>query len=338
MIPRKTRKDPEIPESKKDTRKCPIVYFITLTWPKPDPLPGIFSNTRPDLTQYWKTLPVGHCSQETPLLLGDILHLVKFGVLWPRVIEHQRGFPFFHWQFSKLLEERQIFRSRYLGTVQILVDSSIKSVHLLHLGGDQKNWLLNDDGVALLNIATCDHSNLSTNIDNQWLSQSKAPDGAYLYWWKLFPHCPSSSPPLSRPPSPPIYSLFHRQIVFLWRRESQLNCFLVPRVLEIHDWSPYYNFSGLGTDIAIRDPLLLKAVQSHQLTTALILTPTSVQQDREQAGHSIEEIGRQDLNNNKNWTFRFSTITNFEQKQDLNRGWTKICAKQVQELNNTGFE
>ena len=75
-----------------------------------------------------------------------------------------------------------MFRSRYLGTVQILVDSSIKSVHLLHLGGDQKNWLLNDDGVALLNIATCDHSNLRTNIDNQRLSQSKAPDGAYLYW------------------------------------------------------------------------------------------------------------------------------------------------------------
>ena len=205
-------KYPEIPEN---------TQFISSLLPCPNLTRYLFfPNTWPDSTQYRKTLPVGHCSQETPLLLGDILHLVKFGVLRPRVIEHQRGFPFFHWQFSKLFKERQIFRSCYLGTVQILVDSSIKSVHLLHLGSDQKNWLLNDDGVALLNIATCDHSNLRTNIDNQRLSESKAPDGAYLYWWKLFPHCPSSSPPLSRPPSPPIYSLFHRQIVFSWRRES----------------------------------------------------------------------------------------------------------------------
>merc|ERR1712130_718762 len=48
---------PEIPESKKDTRKYPIVYFDTPTRPEPDLLPGILSNTRPDIE---KTLPVGH--------------------------------------------------------------------------------------------------------------------------------------------------------------------------------------------------------------------------------------------------------------------------------------
>ena len=49
--PRNTRKYPtypEIPESKKDTRKYPIVYFDTPTRPEPDLLPGILSNTRPD--------------------------------------------------------------------------------------------------------------------------------------------------------------------------------------------------------------------------------------------------------------------------------------------------
>ena len=39
---------PEIPESKKDTRKYPIVFFDTPTRPEPDPLPGILSNTRPN--------------------------------------------------------------------------------------------------------------------------------------------------------------------------------------------------------------------------------------------------------------------------------------------------
>ena len=43
-----TQEYPEIPESKKDTRKYPTVYFNTPTRPEPDPLPGIFSNTRPD--------------------------------------------------------------------------------------------------------------------------------------------------------------------------------------------------------------------------------------------------------------------------------------------------
>ena len=49
--PRNTRKYPtypEIPESKKDTRKYPIVFFDTPTRPEPDPLPGILSTTRPD--------------------------------------------------------------------------------------------------------------------------------------------------------------------------------------------------------------------------------------------------------------------------------------------------
>ena len=47
-IPENTHEYPELPESKKDTRKYPIVYFNTPTRPEPDPLPGIFSNTRPD--------------------------------------------------------------------------------------------------------------------------------------------------------------------------------------------------------------------------------------------------------------------------------------------------
>ena len=49
--PRNTRKYPvypKIPESKKYTRKYPIVFFDAPTQPEPDPLPGILSNTRPD--------------------------------------------------------------------------------------------------------------------------------------------------------------------------------------------------------------------------------------------------------------------------------------------------
>ena len=48
---RHTQKYPkylEIPESKKDTQKYPIVYFNTPTRPEPELLSGIFSNTRPD--------------------------------------------------------------------------------------------------------------------------------------------------------------------------------------------------------------------------------------------------------------------------------------------------
>ena len=51
-ITRKYPEYPELPESKKDTRKYPIVFFNTPTRPEPDPLPGIFSNTRPDPTRY----------------------------------------------------------------------------------------------------------------------------------------------------------------------------------------------------------------------------------------------------------------------------------------------
>ena len=43
--PRNTRKYPEIseiPESKKDTRKYPFVYFDTPTRPEPNPLPIFF--------------------------------------------------------------------------------------------------------------------------------------------------------------------------------------------------------------------------------------------------------------------------------------------------------
>ena len=57
--PRNTRKYPtypEIPERKKDTRKYPIVNFATPTRPEPDPLPGILSNTRPDIE---KPYPLG---------------------------------------------------------------------------------------------------------------------------------------------------------------------------------------------------------------------------------------------------------------------------------------
>ena len=56
--PRNTQKYPTYPEipkiprntpEQKDTRKYPIVYFVTPTRPKSDPLPGILSTTRPDL-------------------------------------------------------------------------------------------------------------------------------------------------------------------------------------------------------------------------------------------------------------------------------------------------
>ena len=47
---------PEILESKKDTRKYPIIFFDTPTRPEPDPLPGILSNTRPDTE---KPYPLG---------------------------------------------------------------------------------------------------------------------------------------------------------------------------------------------------------------------------------------------------------------------------------------
>ena len=66
--PRNTQKYPtypkylkylEIPESKKDTRKYPIIFFNTPTRPEPDPLPGILSNTQPDIE---KPYPLGTAS------------------------------------------------------------------------------------------------------------------------------------------------------------------------------------------------------------------------------------------------------------------------------------
>ena len=87
-IPENTRhtriypKYPEILESKKDTRKYPIVFFDTPTRPEPDPLPGILSNTRPDPTRYWKTLPAGHWCQIVPLcLFRKKIIRISYGVI-----------------------------------------------------------------------------------------------------------------------------------------------------------------------------------------------------------------------------------------------------------------
>ena len=65
--PRNTRKYPrypEIPESKKGTRKYLIVFSDTPTRPESDPLPGILSNTRPDPTRpdIEKPYPLGTAS------------------------------------------------------------------------------------------------------------------------------------------------------------------------------------------------------------------------------------------------------------------------------------
>ena len=57
--PRNTQKYqtyPDIPDRKKDTRKYLIIFFDTPTRPKPDPLPGILFNTRPDTE---KPYPLG---------------------------------------------------------------------------------------------------------------------------------------------------------------------------------------------------------------------------------------------------------------------------------------
>ena len=62
---RHSRKYPEIPESKKDTRKYPIVFSDTPTRPEPDLLPGILSNTRPDIE---KPYPLGTEGEEKSLL------------------------------------------------------------------------------------------------------------------------------------------------------------------------------------------------------------------------------------------------------------------------------
>ena len=66
-LPGNTQEYPELPDNKKDTRKYPIIYFNTPTRPEPDPLPGIFSNTRPDIE---KPYPLGteHKGQKSKLL------------------------------------------------------------------------------------------------------------------------------------------------------------------------------------------------------------------------------------------------------------------------------
>ena len=60
---RKYPKYPEIPERKQDTRKYPIIYFVTPARPKPDPLPGILSTTRPDIEKPYP-LDIGECQSE----------------------------------------------------------------------------------------------------------------------------------------------------------------------------------------------------------------------------------------------------------------------------------
>ena len=73
--PRNTRTYPtypKIPESKKDIRKYPIVFFDTPTRPKPDLLPGILSNTQPDL-MLKKPYPLGTAYPPPSSLLGAAL-------------------------------------------------------------------------------------------------------------------------------------------------------------------------------------------------------------------------------------------------------------------------
>ena len=70
---------PEIPERKKDTRKYPIVFLDTPTRPEPDPLPGILSNTRPDIE---KPYPLGTAQQLTvqPIATSTVNTTQPFGV------------------------------------------------------------------------------------------------------------------------------------------------------------------------------------------------------------------------------------------------------------------
>ena len=89
-IPGNTQEYPEIPESKKDTRKYPIIYFNTPTRPEPDPLPGIFSNTRPDpiLKNPTRWALVGNTSsfKMTQQMAYRSLQFLQF---WPNLITHQ---------------------------------------------------------------------------------------------------------------------------------------------------------------------------------------------------------------------------------------------------------
>ena len=93
-IPGITRKYPELPENKKDTQKYPIVYFNTPTWPELDPLPSIFSNTRPDPILKNPTRWALHPSPELPppyLLLEDDLSIDP----------HQRWWGSHQWPFAE---------------------------------------------------------------------------------------------------------------------------------------------------------------------------------------------------------------------------------------------
>ena len=72
---------PELPKSKKDTRKYPILFFNTPTRPEPDPLPSIFSYTRPDPIlknpTRWALPSVPHA---TPLMPG--LNIISDKEAW----------------------------------------------------------------------------------------------------------------------------------------------------------------------------------------------------------------------------------------------------------------
>ena len=89
--PRNTRKYPtypEIPESKKDTRKYPIIFFDTPTRPEPDPLPGILSNTRPDIE---KPYPLGTdpgWASKSPIPISVVDQEVRFLILRHRSNSH----------------------------------------------------------------------------------------------------------------------------------------------------------------------------------------------------------------------------------------------------------
>ena len=98
--PRNTRKYPtypeipEIPESKKDTRKYPIVFFDTPTRPEPDPLPGILSNTRPDLilknpTRWALDCP---CPREIGTMRGNLTHINEEKNMFPLDFLNQNTF------------------------------------------------------------------------------------------------------------------------------------------------------------------------------------------------------------------------------------------------------
>ena len=118
-IPKNTRKYPKypkylkIPETKRDTRKYPFAYFDTPTRPEPDPIPGILSNTRPDPTRYWKTLPAGHWCQIVPLCLYTRKKIIRMVLI--------------DWTFE-LCTRKKIIR-------MVLIDWTFELRGLCYLGG-----------------------------------------------------------------------------------------------------------------------------------------------------------------------------------------------------------